>query len=367
VLVLTICGLVAGLGWWALYRFGRPLVSIRQAVKSDDPQMPLASTTVHALLQIVTVALGSPLGREVAPREIGSALAGWLSRRAGLSVAQSRIMVACGAGAGLAAVYNVPLGGAVFVLEVLLGTFGWPALVPAIVTSSIAALVAQVGLGDEHQYLVPSMTVSASLVAWSVVSGPIFGAAAWGFTELMKRSRAVAPKDWRLPVLSLLNFAIIGVLAMHFPQLLGNGKGPASLAFDGDLTISLAAMLLVLKVVITASSLRAGAEGGLLTPGLANGALLAIVLGGMWSAFWPGASLGAFAVVGATAFLAASMQMPITAVVLMFEFTRVSQDFLIPVLFAVGGALLAFQACAKWVPALQPGFGFNLSGAGRGR
>jgi H+/Cl- antiporter ClcA len=367
VLVLAICGLVAGLGWWALYRFGRPLVSIRQAVKSDDPQMPLASTTVHALLQIVTVALGSPLGREVAPREIGSALAGWLSRRAGLSVAQSRIMVACGAGAGLAAVYNVPLGGAVFVLEVLLGTFGWPALVPAIVTSSIAALVAQVGLGDEHQYLVPSMTVSASLVAWSVVCGPIFGAAAWGFTELMKRSRAAAPKDRRLPVLSLLNFTIIGVLAMHFPQLLGNGKGPAGLAFDGGLTISLAAMLLVLKVVITASSLRAGAEGGLLTPGLANGALLAIVLGGTWSVFWPGASLGAFAVVGATAFLAASMQMPITAVVLVFEFTRVGQDFLIPVLFAVGGALLAFQACAKWVPALQAGSGFDWSGAGRAR
>jgi H+/Cl- antiporter ClcA len=119
VLILTLCGLVAGLGWWSLYRFGRPLVSIRQAIKSDDPQMPLLSTAVHALLQIVTVALGSPLGREVAPREIGSALAGWLARRVGLPVAQSRIMVACGAGAGLAAVYNVPLGGAVFVLEVL--------------------------------------------------------------------------------------------------------------------------------------------------------------------------------------------------------------------------------------------------------
>ncbi len=100
-----------------------------------------------------------------------------------------------------------------------------------------------------------------------------------------------APKDWRLPVLSLLNFAIIGVLAMHFPQLLGNGKGPAGLAFDGNITMTLAAMLLVLKVVITASSLRAGAEGGLLTPGLANGALLAIVLGGSWSLFWPGALL----------------------------------------------------------------------------
>jgi H+/Cl- antiporter ClcA len=325
------------------------------------------STTIHAVLQIVTVALGSPLGREVAPREIGSAFAGWLSRRAGLSVAQSRIMVACGAGAGLAAVYNVPLGGAVFVLEVLLGTFGWPALVPAIVTSSVAALVAQLGLGNEHQYLVPSMTLSPTLVVWSVVCGPIFGVAAWSFTELMNRSRAAAPKNWRLPVLSLLNFAMIGVLAMHFPQLLGNGKGPAGLAFDGGLTISLAAMLLVLKVVITASSLRAGAEGGLLTPGLANGALLAIVLGGLWSLVWPGASLGAFAVVGATAFLAASMQMPITAVVLMFEFTRVSQDFLIPVLFAVGGALLGFRACAKWAPAMQSSFGFSWSGASKAR
>lgn len=367
VFVLTLCGLVAGLGWWALYRFGRPLVSIRQAVKSDDPQMPLLSTTVHAVLQIVTVALGSPLGREVAPREIGSMLAGWLSRRAGLSVAQSRIMVACGAGAGLAAVYNVPLGGAVFVLEVLLGTFGWTALVPAIATSAVAALVAQMGLGNEHQYLVPSLTLSASLVVWSVVCGPIFGAAAWGFTEITKRSRAAAPKDWRLPVLSLLNFAIIGVLAMHFPQLLGNGKGPAGLAFDGGLTIGLAAMLLVLKVVITVSSLRAGAEGGLLTPGLANGALLAIVLGGLWSLIWPGASLGGFAVVGATAFLAASMQMPITAVVLMFEFTRVSQDFLIPVLFAVGGAYLGFQACAKWLPALQLGVGFNWGEGSKAR
>jgi H+/Cl- antiporter ClcA len=117
------------------------------------------------------------------------------------------------------------------------------------------------------------------------------------------------------------------------------------------LTISLAAMLLVLKVVSTASSLRVGAEGGLLTPGLATGALLAIVLCGLWNMVWPGGSVGAFAIVGATAFLAASMQMPITAVVLVFEFTRVSQDFLIPILLAVGGAALGFQGCSRLVPA----------------
>ncbi|HEV3423544.1 MAG TPA: chloride channel protein [Paraburkholderia sp.] len=346
-LVLLVCGLVAGLGWWALYRSGRPLVSIRKAVKSDDPRMPVASTVVHALLQIVTVALGSPLGREVAPREIGAVWAGWLAHRAGLSVTESRIMVACGAGAGLAAVYNVPLGGAVFVLEVLLGTFGWAAVVPAVATSAIAAVVAWTGLGDEHQYLVQQLTLSMPLVVWSVLCGPLFGGAAWGFTQLTTRARADAPKDRRLPVVALLNFAIIGVLAMYFPQLLGNGKGPAGLSFNSELTIGLAATLLVLKVAITASSLRAGAEGGLLTPGLANGALLAIVLGGVWNLIWPGTSPGAFAIVGAAAFLAASMQMPLTAVVLILEFTRVSHDFLVPVLLAVAGSVSTFKLLAS--------------------
>src|ERR1700676_3634540 len=108
------------------------LVSIKKAVDSPASRMPFAATTVHALLQIVTVALGSPLGREVAPREIGAALAGWLSDRAGLAAEDSRIMVACGAGAGLAAVYNVPIGGALFALEVLLGTFDLSAVIIAL-------------------------------------------------------------------------------------------------------------------------------------------------------------------------------------------------------------------------------------------
>ncbi|WP_333984924.1 chloride channel protein [Burkholderia orbicola] len=347
--VLTVCGIVAGGGWWALYRYGRPLVSIRRAVRPADPRMPFVSTTVHALLQIVTVALGSPLGREVAPREIGSLLAGRFAHAARLTPDDCRLMVACGAGAGLAAVYNVPLGGAIFVLEVLLGTFDMRALIVAVVTSAIAAIVAWLGLGNEHQYTVPAFVLSTPLVAWSIVCGPLFGFAAYGFVRLTTRARANAPKDWRLPVFALLNFAVIGVLSMGFPQLLGNGKGPASLGFDGTLTIGLAAVLLVLKVLIEAGSLRAGAEGGLLTPGLANGALLGVVLGGLWSIVWPGASLGGCALIGATAFLAASMQMPITAVVLLLEFTRANHDCLVPMLLAVAGSLVAYRLAQKLV------------------
>lgn len=87
--------------------------------------MPAGTTTIHALLQIVTVALGSPLGREVAPREMGALGAGMVARKLGLLADETRTLVACGAGAGLAAVYNVPLAGALFSLEVMLLSFSW--------------------------------------------------------------------------------------------------------------------------------------------------------------------------------------------------------------------------------------------------
>lgn len=347
VIVLVICGVIAGFGWWAVRRFGKPLVSIAAAVKAKDPSMPAGSTLAHALLQIITVALGSPLGREVAPREVGALAANWLSKRLALTPRETQIMIACGAGAGLAAVYNVPLGGAVFVLEVLLGAFSFNLLLPALATSSIAALVAWIGLGNESQYQLPIMNITPSLMVWSVLAGPILGLGAWYFTKITANARANASTSGWQPVICILNFAIIGLLAGYFPQLLGNGKGPAQLSFDSDFTLQLAAAILVLKVLIIWGTLRSGAHGGLLTPGLSNGALIGCLLGGVWDHFVPGTSLGAFSLIGAAAFLGASMKMPITAVVLILEFTRVNHDFLIPMIFAVVGSVSMFSLMEK--------------------
>ena len=340
VAALTACGLVAGAGWWGVYACGRPLVSIRQAVRSHGASMPVA-TLGHALLQIITVGLGSPLGREVAPREIGALLATWASRRAGLGLADTRIMVACGAGAGLAAVYNVPLGSAVFTLEVLLQTFSLEAVVPAVATSVVAALVAWVGLGDESQYRLPHLGISASLVCWSLLVGPLFGYAGHWYTRLASAARARAPRDWRLVPWCAGVFVAIGVAAAWYPQLLGNGKGPMQLGLDGGIGLRLALVLLALKLAATTASLRAGAEGGMLTPGMVIGALLATVLGTAWSAVWPGTPPGAFAIIGGAAFLSSSMMMPLTATALILEFTRMDHDFLVPVMLAIGGAMAA--------------------------
>jgi H+/Cl- antiporter ClcA len=348
VAALTACGLVAGLGWWALRRWGRPAVSIAESVRTSGPPLPAAETLVDALLQIVTVALGSPLGREVAPREVGAVLAGWLARSAGLSADESRRMVACGAGAGLAAVYNVPLGGALYVLEVLLGSASASAAVPALATSVIAARLAWIGLGNEAQYAVLPFATGPSLMAWSIVVGPLFGVVGYAFARLARAARQRAPRAGsRLPW-CLATFVVIGLVATRFPQILGNGRGPAQLGFDSQLTPALAAVLFALKLLAATGSLRAGAGGGLLTPSLALGALLATVLGALWGLAWPEAPIGAFAIVGAAALLASSERMPVTAAVLVLEFTRVGHDALFPILFAVSGSAAASRACAAW-------------------
>ncbi|MBL7479324.1 chloride channel protein [Legionella bononiensis] len=347
VTILIICGLIAGLGWAAVYQLGKPLVSIAEAIKTNKT-MPMLSTTCHALLQIVTIALGSPLGREVAPREASAVFATWISTKAGLSIKETKIMLACGAGAGLAAVYNVPLGGAVFVLEVLLCTLNWSIVLPALTTSAIAVVVSWWGLGNEPLYHIPDLTISYSLVIWSIGAGPFFGMAAFWFIYVATIQRSKSQRNWMMIGSCLINFTIIGVLSIYFPQLLGNGKSPAQLEFSSHVGIGLSVTLLMLRSVIVWSSLRVGAQGGLLTPSLANGALLGAILGGVWNMIWPTSSFEAFALVGAAAFLGAAQKMPVTAIILIFELTRIDLSLLIPILFAVSGSVAMFHWCKNY-------------------
>lgn len=347
VLILTLCGLVAGVGWWLLYSYGKPLVSIGEALKTDK-KMPFVSTIVHALLQIITIALGSPLGREVAPRELGSLFATWVSEQAGLTVKETKIMIACGAGAGLAAVYNVPLGGAVFTLEVLFCTYNWALLIPALITSAIATLVSWSGLGIESIYLVADLKLSTSIMLWAILTSPIFGFAAYWFIHIANLQRTKSFHDRKMILAALINFGFIGLLAIYFPVLLGNGKSAVQMEFSSFASIGLSALIFLLRCIIVWGSLRVGAQGGLLTPSMANGALLAAVLGGIWTHFFPAEPFSGFIAIGATSFLAAAQKMPITAIVLIFEFTHIHFDFLVPIMLSVAGAVITSHLCGLY-------------------
>ncbi|WP_039850607.1 chloride channel protein, partial [Neisseria sp. oral taxon 014] len=145
---LLSCGVAAGGGWWLLKRYGKPLVGIKASLAKPLAGLPFAATVSHALLQIVTVGLGSPLGREVAPREMTAAFASLWVRRLGLDEDGARLLIACASGAGLAAVYNVPLAATLFILETMLGVWTRQAVTAALFCSVLATAVSRMGLGD---------------------------------------------------------------------------------------------------------------------------------------------------------------------------------------------------------------------------
>ncbi|HEY2223381.1 chloride channel protein [Actinomycetospora sp.] len=359
-LVLFLAGVIAGLGWWVLRgpvsRWLGRSSGVSEAVWSPTGRMGFLRTALDGVLQIVIVGMGASLGREGAPREVAAAIGSRLSELAGLTTAQRRLIIACGAGAGLAAVYDVPFGGALFTLEVLLGSLSLPLVIPAAVMSVLAVLSAWVLIGDRPVYDFPALPVTASVIVFAVAVAPVAAVAAVGFVHLVAWSRRSRPTGWRLPLATTAVFTAIGALAIPFPALLGNGKGPVQLVLDGASgatggvfgasgatgALWLLVTLAVLKPLATAASLRSGASGGLFTPTLATGALLGAALGIPWAALWPGSPAGAYALVGAAAFLAASLQAPLATVVLLLELTHAGQGLLVPVtLAAVLGTLVA--------------------------
>jgi H+/Cl- antiporter ClcA len=334
---LFLAGVLGGFGWWALRRWGTKVVAVEAAV--EGKRMPVLSTLWNVALQIVIVGLGASIGREVAPRELAALVAQWITRKIGVSPRETKILVACGAGAGLAAVYDVPLGGAVFSIEILLAELSIATVLPALATSAIAALVARVVTSGSPLYAVRPLHLSPSLLVWSVLAGPVLGFAALGFLALARWATAHRPKGWTILVVMPAVFTAVGVLSIWFPQILGNGRALGQLGLTGTAPLAFIALVVIVKAISTVGTIGAGAAGGTLTPSLALGAGLGAVLGGLWMLAWPGSDISAFAFVAAAAFLAASMKAPLTALVLVLEFTGQGTAILVPTLLAIAGSV----------------------------
>lgn len=338
VLTLSLAGLIGGCGWWAIRHWSSRMTTVEQSVAGEP--MPIIFTTVNACLQVVVVGLGASIGRELAPRELSAMFAGWLAEKAGITTRERRILIACGAGAGLAAVYNVPLGGAIFAIEVLLAEVSLATVIPAISASAIATVIAWIVVPIGPLYRLPVMTVTPSLLVWSIVAGPVIGLLAVGFARGAAVASSIRPRGWTIVPIMTIVCAAVGVASIVLPAILGNGSVLTQLVFTDSTPLLVILLLVAAKSVATIGTIASGASGGTLTPALAIGACLGALLGGGWSLIWPGSPIAACAAVAAAAFLATSIRAPVTGIVLVIEFTHTGVAMLVPILIAVVGATL---------------------------
>ena len=337
---LVVAGAVGGVAWFLLRRATRHERSdIDDAVWNGTGELSFRRSMGTSLISEVVVGMGASIGREAAPKLMGGAAASVLSGWFRLSPAQRRLLVACSGGAGLACVYNVPLGGALFTAELLVGTVTLPVMLPALLCSATATAVAWVYLPHAATYPgLPSYSFSVTLLVFAVLAGPMIGLVSVGWVRLVGFVSHHRPPGRSALVAPLAAFALVGAMGVAYPQLFGNGKDMAHDAFVGAGSIGLFAVLFLLKPIATGLCLGSGASGGLFTPTLSTGAMLGGFLGLAWTMLWGGAAPGAFAMVGAAAMIGASMQAPIAALALVLELTHSGFAMLIPMIAATVGA-----------------------------
>lgn len=349
---VTVGASIAAVIWWLLRTRTTTVPSVKKAV--GGALMPVWQTIVHVLLQIFIVGTGMSIGREVAPRELGAMFGQRFARWVRLDAKDTRMLVAITAAAGLAGVYNAPLAGTFFAVEILLADVTLETVTLAFACSALASWVASLVKGTHVFYLIGKADglFTPDYMLFALIAGLMLGVAGALFRRGSQWAERNKPSGagilWMMPLAGLLT----GVVAIAVPQVMGNGRATAQLSFSSKADLAVIPVLLLLsfvaKAIVTLLTIRSGASGGVLQPGIALGASGGAMLGILWMQMFHTNSIGMYALLGACALLAASQQAPLMAICLVMELADAPINLFVPIGFAV--AVSAFTASRLAAP-----------------
>jgi len=298
---------------------------------------------LRTLTAAITIGSGGSVGREAPIAQIGAAIGSMVGQFLKVSATRMRIFVACGAAGGIAAVFNAPIGGVFFSLEVLLGDFAAATFAPIVVASVIATAVSRLLLGNVLIFQVPPYILSGfqDLVIAGVL-GTFCGLAAVFFMRALesaeKRFSASGIPLWAR---AAVGGGMAGLIAIFFPQVLGTDATTLDAAFEGAFPWFLLLLIGYLKIVATSFSLGSGGSGGVLGPAIFIGGILGAFVGTVANAWFPGqvGFIGGYALIGMAAFLAPVIGGPITSILILFEMAG-NYAIILPLLVAVVNSML---------------------------
>ncbi len=297
-----------------------------EAIVLGNGVIRMRATVVKSLSSLVSISSGGSIGREGPMVQLASMLGSMLGRFGKFSPARLRLLVACGAAAGIACAYNAPLTGAFFVAEIVLGSIAMESIGPLIVTSVVATVTASQFLGAKPVYDLPHFGVvpnwqllaHALLGVLAGLGAPLFLMLLRGGEKLFSRLSAPAPIKLGLGGL------IVGVISINYPQVWGNGYGVVDSVLTSPWTWKALMTILLFKVIATVATTGSGAVGGVFTPTLFMGAVGGALFGELLHYFLPNGQVyvSDFTVVGMGCFLAAMTRAPIMSILIIFEMTH---------------------------------------------
>ena len=344
-LSLIIVGLGSSLVWYFLQKKSQ-IFSIKAQIKDETSQYKLhfLKQLFHSIWQIIAVGGGAPIGKSAAPREIGALFARPIANVFSLSVKDRIFLIACGAGAGLAAVYQVPLTSVFFVFETLGIALSVKRFFLVGLATYVSAYIAGFVVSDHALYQITVITWSLDDMWLFPLLVLFLTPLAWLFGRLNKQASSNRIKDKRILYTLPVVFLFLVGLASHLPHLLGNGRMMAQEILNGS-NAKTVILLFVLKALIVLVTLWAGAYGGTLTPsfalGMAGAALLTMILGS--------GNQPAVLLLGSVCFLAVTLKAPLSATGLVMGFTGQSFEA-IPFLLVTAYLAFGFAKMLDRIP-----------------
>ncbi len=285
------------------------------------------------LASATCIGSGGSVGREGPIVQIGSTAGSIVGQIFGVSEDRLRTLVGCGAAAGIAATFNAPIAGALFSAEVILGGFGAGTFSPIVLSSVMATVVARSWYQEAYEQpafgLATFSLHGAEEIAFYIGLGVVAGVVGVTFTRVLYASDDLF--EWlRIPgyLKPGIGGAIVGAIAIGYPQVLGLGYESIEMAMSRDTEDAprwtLLATLLGLKILATSVTLGRGGSGGIFAPSLFIGAMTGGLAGAVINQMYPGTvgPPGAYALVGMAAVVSATTHGPITAIVIVYELTR---------------------------------------------
>lgn len=337
--VPTVGGVLAGSVIWLWRRLlpGGGALDYMEAVAVGNGQLGSRAALLQAASSFFSIGSGGSIGREGPLVQLAAAAASKIGQWTRAPVPRLRLLVACGASAGIATAYNAPIAGALFVAEVVLGSIAMESFGPLIVASVVSDAVSRHFLGYGPVYQVPHIDFGASWeLALYALLGVLLGHLAPPFLALLERARSLfRGLGWSPPWTLALGGMIVGVISVGEPRVWGNGFSVVNEMLNNRLGIALLGVVLVAKVVSTAATAGSGAQGGILTPTLFVGAAMGSLFGAALHALDPHSQSqpAAYAVVGMGGFLAATTHAPLTSILLIFEMT-LDYEVVLPLMLA---------------------------------
>ncbi len=212
-IVLLAAAVLTGAGQLLLKRLSSGNgIDTTAAIWFHAGRLPAWRTLGSAVLSIFDVAMGASMGREGAPKQAGAVFANLFADTGKLSDEQRSLLVACGAGAGMGAAYGVPLGGALFSLEVMRGKLALRFVLPALLASLIATGVSWIFLPNAPTYAIPSFPLSASGMVWAIVAAPFFAFASILYVRLVRWADRGKPRGWQRFIAPVIVLGLLGGL-----------------------------------------------------------------------------------------------------------------------------------------------------------